>query len=343
MEFKFILGVDMSKDWFNYCLMTSDFEIVLEGEVVNTEAAILAFISQLLTSQQVEHVEDFILVMEHTGIYTQNLVRAWLSQTGRLSLVHATKVSEHLGGQMGWEEKTDQLDARRLAEYGIRYADKLVLHQAKSDTLIELQCLQRQRSRLLKVIQLLEQPVQESDGFDAAHITQMLQDNQAQSMKALKQDLKNIEKQLKALIEQAPELKQLFKLITSVEGVGPVIAIEVIIATAAFTDFTPQQAKSFARYVGIVPRKRQSGKSTKKARIGQRAHKKIKAALTMGATSLIGTNKELAQYYQRKINQGKAHLCVINAMRNKLVLRIFAVVRNQIMYQHNRNIYLELP
>jgi len=58
----------------------------------------------------------------------------------------------------------------------------------------------------------------------------------------------------------------------------------------------------------------------------------------MAATSLIGTKDELAQYYERKISEGKPHFLVINAMRNKLILRIFAVVRNQLMYQKNLNI-----
>jgi len=341
MEFKFILGVDMSKDWFNYCLMNQSFEIIYEGENDNHPDAIFQFIGRLMKQNQISSIDEIFMVLEHTGIYVQHLVNGWLSKSGVLSIIPATKVSELLGGQLGWEEKTDELDARRLAEYGIRYKDKLVSWQAKAHTLELLQRLHRQRSRLIDVINILEVPLKESLEFDTVAISENLVDNQEASITALKSDLKNVERKLKELIEQDPLLHQLFQLITSVEGVGPVTAREIIIATCAFTKFTPEQAKSFARYSGVVTRKRRSGRVKKKDRIPNRANKKIKTVLTMGATSLIGTKSDLGRFYERKIQEGKAHFSIINAMRNKLILRIFAVVRNQVMYDEKLNLNID--
>ena len=142
MEFKFILGVDMSKEWHNYCLMDSNFKIIKEGQINNTPDANFIFINQLVEEEQIEQLTDIILVLEHTGIYVQHLVRAWLSKGGRLSLVSAPKVSDQLGGKRTWDEKTDTMDARRLAEYGVRYTDKLKLWQAKRHILTQLQNFQ---------------------------------------------------------------------------------------------------------------------------------------------------------------------------------------------------------
>lgn len=341
MEFKFILGIDMSKEWFNYCLMSTSFEIICEGEIENQPDVIFQFISKLMKRKEFTSIEDILLVMEHTGIYVQNLVRGWLSKGGLLSIVPATKVSDLLGGQLGWEEKTDELDARRLSEYGIRFRDKIELWQAKSHTLELLQRLQRQRRRIKDVINILNVPMNESIDFDSASIYETLKNSQAASITALKSDLKQIEKQLKELIETDPLLDELFKLITSVEGVGSVTAREIIIATQAFTKFTPQQAKSFARYSGVVTRKKRSGKMKKRDRIPNMVNKKIKTVLTMGATSLIGTASDLGFFYERKMKEGKAHFSVINAMRNKLILRIFAVVRNHVMYDKNLNLNID--
>ena len=69
-------------------------------------------------------------------------LEAWLSKGGRLSLVSAPKVSDQLGGKRTWDEKTDTMDARRLAEYGVRYTDKLKLWQAKRHILTQLQNFQ---------------------------------------------------------------------------------------------------------------------------------------------------------------------------------------------------------
>jgi transposase len=345
MEFKFILGVDISKQWFNFCLMTAQFEILWEGEIENTPEPIFRFLKKL--SQRVEVVNakaklaDIVIVMEHTGIYVQHLVKCYLSKGGRVSLVHASKVSELLGGKQKWDEKTDVLDARRLAEYGIRYKDKLALWQAKEHTIVKLRVLQRQRSRLIDAMNLLEVPVKESVQFDSLAVSELLKTNQEATIMALKNDLKNVEKQLQNLIESDAGLTQLFTLITSVPGVGPVIAREVIITTSAFKDFTPRQAKQFARYAGVTPKDKQSGKMKRSRRTTKRGNKKIKSLLTMGATSLIGTRTDLGLYYQKKIDEQKKHFSVINAMRNKLILRIFAVVRNQVTYEKNMNMCLD--
>ena len=53
----------------------------------------------------------------------------------------------------------------------------------------------------------------------------------------------------------------------------------------------------------------------------------------MGATSLIRGKDAIGQYYRKKVLEGKHHLTVINAIRNKLILRIFAVVRNDTTYK----------
>ena len=338
MEFKFILGIDMSKAFFNYCLMNKQFDIIEEGQIDNKPDPIFSFIAEFLERNKISKIEDIILVMEHTGIYVQNLSSCWLSKSGKLSIVPATKVSDKLTGNYSWDEKTDQLDARRLAEYGIRYSDQLTLWQARNHSMEQLRRLHRQRKRLNDVLNILGVPAKESLEFDSEQVSQLIQDNQADSIKALKSDLKKIETQLNQLLKQDPELKTLFDLITSVDGVGPVTAREIIIATEAFTKFTPEQAKSFARYAGVVPLKKQSGKMKKRARISNRANKKIKTVLTMGATSLIGSLSDLGLFYERKIQQGKPHFSVLNAMRNKMILRIFAVVRNQVTYDKNLNI-----
>ena len=344
MEFKYIMGVDISKEWFHFCLKDRCLAIIWEGQVTNQADAIFTFLSQLTQRAEIEHIQDVVLCMEHTGIYGQHLLRCWSSKGGRLCLIPAAKVSEQLAGAQGWSEKDDLIDARRLAEYGLRFPDQLSLWQPQGAALEKLRSLHRQRERLIKVINILEVPVVESQEFDSADIAASMQRHQARSIKALEKDLKKVEATLKKLIHQGPELNQLFNLITSVEGIGPVTAIEIIITTEAFVKFTPKQAKKFARYNGVIPMKWQSGSSVRKrTRTPKRTNQKLKTLLTTGALSLIPTSNELAHYYHRKRQEGKPHLSVINAMRNKMILRVFAVVRNQVMYEKNLNHSLDLP
>lgn len=344
MEFQYILGVDISKQWFHFCLSDHQMNIIWEDQVTNHPDHIFEFISQLGRRLKRKRIDQIVLCMEHTGIYIQHLVRCWLSKGGRLSVIPATRVTEHLAGKQGFEEKEDHIDARRLAEYGSRFSDKLQAWQLKSEMLEKLQRFHRQRDRLIKAINLLEVPVEESIEFDTARIAAELQANQADSVRALKSDLKKLETALCHVIDQDPYLQHLFELIDSVEGVGPVIAREIIISTEGFTKFSPNEAKRYARYAGVVPLKWGSGSSVKRRnKTSKRANMKIKSLLTVGALALIPTKQELGLYYHRKRQEGKAHLSVINAMRNKMILRVFAVVRNQVMYEKNLNFCLDNP
>ena len=52
----------------------------------------------------------------------------------------------------------------------------------------------------------------------------------------------------------------------------------------------------------------------------------MKAVFFNAASTAIQHDPQLKNYYIRKKNQGKHNLTVINAVANKIVLRIFAVV-----------------
>jgi len=49
--------------------------------------------------------------------------------------------------------------------------------------------------------------------------------------------------------------------------------------------------------------------------------------LHMAAMNAITFNEELKNYYQRKITEGKNPMSVINAVRFKLICRIFSVLK----------------
>lgn len=338
-----MLGVDISKEWFHVCVMGQDLSIIMEQKVENDPVSIASFIAQLQAELGIQELEPVYLVMEHTGIYVQHLVNEWLSHGGRLSLVAANKISEHLGLRPGKEDKTDELDARRIAEYGCRYSDKLVSYEAQGKTLTALQRLQRQREQLVDARTRLNQPLGESKRFDEKGLSDQLSQNLQSVLAELNKAIKEVEKQIQQHIRQDASIKALYKRLTSVIGIGAVTATELLIATKGFTDFKPDQAKAFARYAGCVPQRRQSGKKNRKARASKQANQRVKKLLTIAARAVLRSKSEMAHYYERKRKEGKPYLVVINALRNKLIRRLFAVVRNQVMYQKNLNLSLQQP
>jgi hypothetical protein len=53
----------------------------------------------------------------------------------------------------------------------------------------------------------------------------------------------------------------------------------------------------------------------------------------MAAISSVQHNPDLHEYYQRKVQEGKNKMSVINAVRNKLLHRIVAVVNRGTPYE----------
>ena len=55
----------------------------------------------------------------------------------------------------------------------------------------------------------------------------------------------------------------------------------------------------------------------------------------MAALSSTRYVPDIKQYYERKVAEGKSKMCVLNAVRNKLLQRILAVVKRGTPYVQN--------
>jgi hypothetical protein len=53
------------------------------------------------------------------------------------------------------------------------------------------------------------------------------------------------------------------------------------------------------------------------------------------ALSAIKNDKEIKAYFERKVNEAKNKMSVLNAVRNKLIHRVFAVIRDDRFYQRD--------
>jgi transposase len=111
--------------------------------------------------------------------------------------------------------------------------------------------------------------------------------------------------------------------------------IEMIVETNAFRDF--QDLRKFCCHVGVAPFSFSSGSSLRsRNRVSCQADKSIKALLHMAALSVATRmDGELRGYFIRKVAQGKNKMSVLNALRAKLIFRMFAVIRNEQLYEKN--------
>ncbi|UFH54064.1 hypothetical protein [Spirosoma sp. KNUC1025] len=70
--------------------------------------------------------------------------------------------------------------------------------------------------------------------------------------------------------------------------------------------------------------------------MSHQARKRLKSLLHIGTMSAIQMKGNLQNYYQRKLGEGKPAMLVLNAVRNKLIHRVCAVVRRGEKYPGRR-------
>ena len=130
------------------------------------------------------------------------------------------------------------------------------------------------------------------------------------------------------MVSTDDHLNWLMDIVTSVPSIGPITAVQMIICTNEFRDITAP--KKFACYAGVAPFKSESGMFTGKSRVSHIANKKMKSLLHICAMGALRYDKQMHAYYERKTTaEGKNGMVVINAIRYKLIQRVFACVRQR--------------
>jgi transposase len=107
--------------------------------------------------------------------------------------------------------------------------------------------------------------------------------------------------------------------------------LSIIVVTNNFLWFN--NAKTLASYAGVAPFPYTSGTSIKgKTKVSPLANKKLKSLLSSCAFSAIRNDPEMKKYFNRRTESGKHKMNTINAVRNKLLARVFAVVKRRTPY-----------
>ena len=326
MTYKYFIGIDMAKSSFHCCIYQQHNKLA-SWQVDNNKQG-LRKLEKLLKDLKISNKDQALFCLEHTGIYNQNLLE-WIVKKGyHLWLESPLAIKKSLGIQRG---KSDPVDAQRIAQYAARFADKAQLWQPPREVIEELKGLVRMRARLLEARNKLKTPLQESSMFLSAAKQKRLSSCCAGSLKHLEKEIAQIEQEIQALVSSDEQLDQLYSVVQSVEGVGRITALELIIVSNEFEGI--KTAKSCACYAGVAPFEYSSGSSIRgRSRVSPLANKRLKSLLHMGALSSVRLCGDLGKYYERKVGEGKAKMLVLNALRNKLLQRVYACVRDMRLY-----------
>jgi transposase len=322
---KNFIGVDISKKSIDVAVIVDNHREEIKYQRFTKSKSAYGKMIRWLKKLKVSIDEQTVFCMEYTGLYNRGLLGFLTQQKVLIWVEMAIQIKRSLGMQRG---KSDKVDAMRIAAFAYKNREEIKVWTPVDEAMYKLKDLLAQRERLMETKKRLEVPLKELEEEGLKKEAKELERLQQSAIEGVGKSLSNIEKSIKEIITRDQELQQLFERISSVTGVGKVIAWYIIAFTNGFSRLIT--GKQLACYCGVVPFEHTSGTTIKgKPSVSHMANKTLKTLLHMGAMSAITHDEELKKYYERKVKEGKNKMSVLNAVRNKLVLRIAAVIRDK--------------
>jgi transposase len=328
MNYQYYVGIDVSKETLDVVLLNKDGIAAGQTTINNTVSSL----KKLLREWRKEGCligENTLFCLEPTGHYS-NIPVAVLLETGlSVWVANPADIKNSIGMQRG---KNDKIDAGRIAQYAFRFQDKARLVHPNEMNRLELQQLLSQREMLIKDKGKYVAQVNDYRGRIGKEAYAVIEKMNRKIIRQLESALVEIEKKLEEMITLIPEMKHQYELLKTIPGIGRVVSQTLVVFTGGFTRFS--SARALACHAGVAPFEYKSGTSVRsKNRVSFRSNKRLKSLLHMSALSVIKVNGELKAYYTRKVAEGKNKMSVLNAVKNKIIHRVFAVLKRNTPYR----------
>ena len=321
---KVIVGCDISKDKLDfYCVQTEEHFVLPNS--YSGFMKLLKWANQYHFELNTIHV-----AFENTGAYSR-LLGSLCSTHG---ITHyelpAIELKRSLGLVRG---KNDMVDAKRIAIYLEEKINKLKPSTPKEESIIKLSRLRSQRAQLIKQRTANMNNLRIYEDIDRLAKNDLSIMVAKKMIQELNKGIERIQIEISKLIDEHKAISKNYEILTSCIGIGRVNAIMILTETHNFKRFT--KWRSLACYCGCAPFENRSGKFKGKTETSNLAHKEMKTLLTSAARSAAIHDPEIKRYYEKKLNEGKNKQLVVNAIRCKLIARMFALVRDQRKYEKN--------
>jgi len=300
------IGVDVSKHTLDiFCHADSN-----NSQFSNSPEGIAELIQWIR-----KRAEQCLVIIEPTGGYERMLQQMVLTTNGmQLAKINARQIREFARAK-GRFAKTDRIDARLLAEYGIAMNPRVaILPPAYRQ---ELSALIMRRQQLTNSISRERTRLPQA-GYEFAK--QSIQDVIA----FLHSQVLSIDAAMRELIKINIQLKEAYKVINGVAGVGPLIAAVLL---AELPELGRIDNKAISSLVGVAPHNVDSGNMRGERHIhGGRPY--VRKMLYMAVLSTIRYHDTIRTFYQNLILRGKKPKVALVAAMRKLIIILNAKMRD---------------
>jgi transposase len=260
-----------------------------------------------LKSKQI-NLHEVLFCFEHTGWYC--IVLSYFLKENSLDYccINPMEIKRSMGLKRG---KSDKADSKEIAYYAWLRRSELEPSTPPAKNIIELQRMMSLREQFVKqqtALKNLRKGMEQISikGQPDASIVAL-----DDTLSHLEFQINRIEKAMDALIKLDQHLNRNYKLSKSVKGVGPILAIQMLLHTHNYSRFASW--RQFSSYCGLVPFPYQSGTSIHgREKTHPISDRKMKSLLSMSAISAIQHDKELKNYYSKRVELPAGVLSVVS-------------------------------
>ena len=151
-----------------------------------------------------------------------------------------------------------------------------------------------------------------------------------QLIRLLEKQTKEIENQIKAVINQDKELSDKIDRAVKIKGLGFISVVTAVAETNGFELVSNQ--KQLASYAGLDVVYNDSGIKKGKTSISKKGNKFLRKAVFMPALSASKHNQKMKELYVRLVSKGKNKKLALIAVARKLLLLIYTIWKNNTDY-----------
>ena len=326
--------MDVSKNWLDLAYYNGVVVDWKQGHIrVDNKESGYIQIDRWLKKLGVNR-EYVLFCMEYTGLYCQDF-RLWLERKGYVYGMVQPRKMHRFEPDLGENEraldriKTDEMDSFRIAIYCENHCRKIKASPSRlpGEAYFRLKRLMAERKQYTRQSVLYKQHLHDISVYD----TEGSRERKKAGLGLLTEQIRQTDAEIRRIIESDPALKRNYELLCSIKGVGIVVAVETIVLTENFTSIT--NPRKYACYIGIAPAKKESGVSVRGGEhVSRKGFTQAKADLSLICLVVIRHDPGIRAYWQRKKAEGKHSGIVLNAVKFKIVLRMFAVIKRQKPY-----------
>ena len=303
------VGIDVSKE-----VLDVHVHPAAESFVLSRDAGGLVELVERLKGH-----DPALVALEATG-GLEVIVAASLAEAGLPVVVVNPKQVHNFAKALGVNAKTDALDAKVIARFAA--ATKPPVRPLPDEATQALAAFMARRRQISQMI-----TAEKNRALIAS--AKPMQRSIARIITALEKELERLDDDIDGLIKSSPLWREKEELLTSVPGVGKIIARTLM---AEMPELGQLDRKAVASLAGLAPFTKQSGTWRGKSMIagGRSAPRSM---LFVGALVACRHNPELKAFATRLLNTGKPKMVVLTAVARKLLTILNAMLRDGTPWQ----------